>query len=381
VSISRLITDYGYFALFALVGAESLGVPLPGETALILAGAYAGSTHRMSPWAIFGVAAAAAIIGDNIGYWIGAKGGYRLARAHGRRIRLDERKLKIARYLFDRHGVKVVFFGRFVSILRTYAAFLAGTSKMRWRKFLPANAAGGIVWSAIYTTVSYFAGKALERDSGIIDVAIGILAAVVIVAALLLIRRNTGRLARRAEEAYPGPLELGSGGRDQEVLAGRHAQAVGPVREGASETTWRSVAEFASLVRYMLTPVEATTAGRPASNPAPASRSLQDRPARLEVHRHQPQPVGDAVAESGQAPASWVFLHTAPAGAAWIAERIAWLPVFAVTLAALWLVFRRAERAPRATPGPAVPAVSAAAAPPVAMSGPATLPRRRSRSI
>jgi len=208
VSISRLITDYGYFALFVLVGAESLGVPLPGETALILAGAYAGTTHRMSPWAIFGVAAAAAIIGDNIGYWIGDKGGYRLARAQGHRIRLDERKLKIARYLFDRHGVKVVFFGRFVSILRTYAAFLAGTSKMRWRKFLPANAAGGIVWSAIYTTVAYFAGRALERNSGIIDLAIGVVAAIAIVAALFAVRRQTGRLARRAEEAYPGPLEL-----------------------------------------------------------------------------------------------------------------------------------------------------------------------------
>lgn len=207
MSISRLITEYGYYALFILVGAESLGVPLPGETALILAGAYAGTTHRMSPWAVFGVAAAAAIIGDNIGYWIGDKGGYRLARAHGRRIRLDEHKLKIARYLFDRHGVKVVFFGRFVSILRTYAAFLAGTSKMQYRKFLPANAAGGIVWSAIYTTVAYFAGKALERYSRIIDLAIGILAAVAIVAGVLLIRRQTGRLARRAEEAYPGPLE------------------------------------------------------------------------------------------------------------------------------------------------------------------------------
>jgi membrane protein DedA with SNARE-associated domain len=208
VSISHLIDTYGYFALFVLVGVESLGVPLPGETALILAGTYAGTTHRLSPWVIFVVAAAAAIIGDNIGYWIGDKGGYRLARAHGRRIRLDERKLKIARYLFDRHGVNVVFFGRFVSILRTYAAFLAGTSKMRYRKFLPANAAGGIVWSAVYTTVAYFAGKALERNSGLIDLVIGVVAAAAIVAAVLVIRHNSARLARRAEAAYPGPLEL-----------------------------------------------------------------------------------------------------------------------------------------------------------------------------
>jgi membrane protein DedA with SNARE-associated domain len=207
VSINQLITSYGYWAVFLLVAAESLGVPLPGETAVITAGIYAGHTHRLSAWLIFAVAAAGAIIGDNIGYWIGDKGGYRLARRYGHRVRLDERKLKIARYLFDRHGTKVVFFGRFVSILRTYAAFLAGTSKMRWRKFLPANAAGGILWAGIYTLASYLAGHTLEQVSGIIDwVLIGVTVAAIAVA-VVLFRRETDRLAARAEEAYPGPLE------------------------------------------------------------------------------------------------------------------------------------------------------------------------------
>ncbi len=104
------------------------------------------------------MASAAAIAGDNVGFWIGDKGGYRLAKRHGKKVRLDERKLKVGRYVFDRHGTKVVFFGRFVSILRSYAAFLAGTSRMRWRRFLPANAAGGIVWAAIYTFAFYQAG-------------------------------------------------------------------------------------------------------------------------------------------------------------------------------------------------------------------------------
>ena len=139
--MSHLIASYGYWAVFALVGLESLGIPLPGETALIIAGAYAGSTHNLSAWAVFAVASAAAIIGDNAGFWIGRKGGYRLARAYGPRIRLDEGKLKIARYLFDTYGPKVVFFGRFTAVLRTYAAFLAGASRMSWRRFLPANAA------------------------------------------------------------------------------------------------------------------------------------------------------------------------------------------------------------------------------------------------
>jgi membrane protein DedA with SNARE-associated domain len=212
VNTGQLIASYGYWALFALVAAESLGVPLPGETALIIAGTYAGTTHHLSPWAVFAVAAAAAIAGDNIGYWIGDKGGYRLARRYGPKVRLDERKLKTARYLFDRHGVPVVFFGRFVSVLRTYAAFLAGTSKMRWRKFLPANAAGGIVWAAIYTLAAYLAGNALQQASGTVNLAVGGAAVAAVIAVWVLIRRQAGRLAERAEAAYPGPLDSLEGG-------------------------------------------------------------------------------------------------------------------------------------------------------------------------
>jgi membrane protein DedA with SNARE-associated domain len=207
VSISHLIETYGYLAVFVIVAAESLGIPLPGETALITAAIYAGHTHRLNPWLIFAVASAAAIIGDNIGFWIGDKGGYPLARRYGSKVRLDERKLKTARYLFDRHGPKVVFFGRFVSVLRTYAAFLAGTSKMRWRRFLPANAAGGIVWAGAYTLAAYLAGSALQRASGTIDLILGGAAILAIVAVIVLIRRQTGKLAAQAEAAYPGPLE------------------------------------------------------------------------------------------------------------------------------------------------------------------------------
>src|SRR5215469_8497193 len=219
MSIGTLVTSFGYLAVFALVGLESLGVPLPGETALIIACVYAANTHRLSPWLIFAVACTGAIAGDNIGYFLGDQGGYRLLKRvgeHGVRFwagrwrtwhPVDERKLKIARYLFDRYGAKVVFFGRFVSILRTYAAFLAGTSKMRWRKFLPANAAGGIVWAGIYTAVSYFAGHWLQQASGTIDWILGGAAVVAIIVVWVLVRRKAGQLADRAEEAYPGPLD------------------------------------------------------------------------------------------------------------------------------------------------------------------------------
>ena len=207
MSVSHLIQAYGYLAVLLLVGAESLGIPVPGETALIVAGAYAGHTHRLSPWLVFVIAVAAAIIGDNIGFWIGDRYGYRLIRTFGHRVWLDERKIKMARYVFDTHGPKVVFLGRFISILRTYAAFLAGSSRMRWSRFLPANAAGGIVWAGLFTLIAYLAGNALTRLSGRIDVVIGSAAILLVAVALIVMGRKTNRLALRAEAAYPGPLE------------------------------------------------------------------------------------------------------------------------------------------------------------------------------
>jgi len=207
MSISHLIGTYGYWAVFALVAAESVGIPMPGETALIIAAAYAGHTHHLSPWVIFVVALAGAIAGDNIGYWIGHKGGYRLARKYGPKVRLDERKLKIARLLFDTHGPKVVFFGRFILVLRTYAAFLAGTSRMRWHRFLLANATGAITWAGAYTLAAYLAGDTLRHLSGTIDLALGGASGLTIAALLLTLRQQAGRLALRAEAAYPGPLK------------------------------------------------------------------------------------------------------------------------------------------------------------------------------
>jgi membrane protein DedA with SNARE-associated domain len=205
--VSHLIVTYGYWAVFGLVGAECLGIPLPGETALIIASAYAGGTHRLSAWVIFAVAVSAAILGDNAGFWIGATGGYRLARAHGPRVGLDEGKLKIARYLFDRHGGQVVLFSRFIVILRTYAAFLAGASRMRWLRFLPANAAGGVLWAGTYTLAAYLAGDSLRRLSGTIDLILGGAGVLIIVVVGMAIRRGTERLSARAEAAYPGPID------------------------------------------------------------------------------------------------------------------------------------------------------------------------------
>lgn len=218
MTINHLITSYGYAAVFVLVAVESLGVPLPGETALIAAATYAGvhsgsgNQAHLQVWLIFLVGAAAAIIGDTIGYWIGDVGGFRLLRRYGHYVRLDEPKVKVARYLFARHGGKVVFFGRFVSVLRTYAAFLAGTTRMRYRRFLAFNATGGILWAAVYTFTAYYAGAELKRVSSTVTIVLVVAAVVVIVVGIVLVRRHFGALQEVAEKAFPGPLYEEHGG-------------------------------------------------------------------------------------------------------------------------------------------------------------------------
>jgi membrane protein DedA with SNARE-associated domain len=205
--VDSVLGRYGYAAVFSFVGIESLGIPLPGETMLIAAALYAGQSHRLSIVVVIVVAAAGAIIGDNIGFGLGHWGGYRLLMRYGRYIRLHEGRVKLARYLFQRHGGKVVFFGRFISVLRTYAAFLAGTARMHWLRFLMFNAAGGIVWATGYGTGAYFAGSQINKLSGPVDLAIAGAAVVVVVALILVLRRQEKELTARAEEAMPGPLE------------------------------------------------------------------------------------------------------------------------------------------------------------------------------
>lgn len=205
--LTHLLTTYGYLAVFLFIGIESLGVPFPGETMLITASVYAGATHNLSILGIILAAITGAIIGDNIGFGIGWFGGFRLLMRYGRYIRLNEARLKVGRYIFMRHGGKVVFFGRFVSILRAYAAFLAGTNRMHWRSFLVYNAAGGIVWATSWGTVAYLLGSQITRLSTPVDVGFGVLGGIVLVAGLLIIRRQEKRLEAAAEKALPGPLE------------------------------------------------------------------------------------------------------------------------------------------------------------------------------
>ena len=211
--MTSFIQQYGYLAVLLIIGLESLGIPLPGETTLITASLYAGATGNLN---IFGVVAAGcvgAIVGDNIGYLIGHWGGYRILVRFGKYVRLDQAKVKVARYLFKKRGGIVVFFGRFISILRAYAAFLAGVSRMPWRNFLFFNAAGGITWASLYGFSAFFLGNELTKLGHLLALAFGVVGLVGIVGGILFIRSHEKRLEALAEIEFPGILEGYPGGK------------------------------------------------------------------------------------------------------------------------------------------------------------------------
>ncbi len=241
--LTHLLNVYGYWAVLIFVAIESTGIPFPGETMLLAAAIYAGTTHHLSIPFVIAAAAAGAILGDNLGFWVGREGGYRLLRRYGHVIRLDERKLKLGQYLFQKHGGKVVFFGRFVAVLRAWAAFLAGTNRMPWPRFLAFNAAGGIVWATVYGLGGYVLGDNIHRLTGPVGIAFVVLAAAVIVAFVVYLRRNEKRLEEEAERALPGSLDAYQPGGAHDGHDGRGERQVHDDPVGVMDTNSARVKE------------------------------------------------------------------------------------------------------------------------------------------
>ena len=202
-TVSGLVASFGYPVLFLLVMVESLGIPLPGETALITAAAFAALGH-LSILAVVATAITGAVIGDNGGYWIGRKGGVVLVRRYGRVLRLNESHLARAQTFFERHGPKAVFIGRFIALLRTWAAVLAGAGRMPYGTFMLYNALGAVCWATIVGTLGYVFGRnlpQLERYMGQASLAGVLLVALVVALALgwRWFAANRARLVERTE--------------------------------------------------------------------------------------------------------------------------------------------------------------------------------------
>jgi membrane protein DedA with SNARE-associated domain len=195
----------GYPAVVVFVMIESSGIPFPGETMLLLASFYAAVNGSLQIPLVIACAAFGAILGDNIGYYAGKTGGKALVERYGRYVFIKPEHLERAEKFFAKHGDKTVFFGRFVAVLRAWAAFLAGVNHMHWRTFFLYNAAGGIVWATLFGCLGYFAGRTLgsftlveHLASQITWIIAGI---ILVVVAVILFVYFTRRRKKPSEEA------------------------------------------------------------------------------------------------------------------------------------------------------------------------------------
>jgi membrane protein DedA with SNARE-associated domain len=164
-SLTTFIQDHSQWALllmFVLLTLESFGLPLPGETALIACSVLASQGSLSIGWVIV-VGVTAAVVGDNLGYWVAREGGRPLLERHKWTRSYAERYLPAGERFFARHGGKAVFFGRFVAVLRVTAAWIAGLTHMHWWRFFGWNLAGGVVWATSVAVIAYALGDAAAQ--------------------------------------------------------------------------------------------------------------------------------------------------------------------------------------------------------------------------
>jgi membrane protein DedA with SNARE-associated domain len=206
VDPATLIMKYGSLAVAGVICLESIGLPLPGEAILIAAAIYAGKTGELSIFQVIAAASAGAIVGDNIGYWIGREIGFRILGRYGGIVGLTEPRIKVGQYLFQRHGGKIVFFGRFVALLRVLAALLAGVNRMSWPRFFICNAAGAIVWATVFGLGAYTLGQDIEHLTKPAALALAGAGLVAVIAWAVFLHSHREELEAQAERALPGPL-------------------------------------------------------------------------------------------------------------------------------------------------------------------------------
>jgi membrane-associated protein len=195
-SVLSVARDVGYPVLFVLIAIETMGIPLPGETALFTAGILA-SRGDLSIEVVIGVAAAAAILGDNVGFLIGRRVGRRLLLREGRFASQRRRLIELGEPFFARHGPKAVFLGRWITGLRITSAWMAGVNRMAWPTFLFWNALGGLCWATSVALLAYFLGRGAERVVNLAGVGGAVAVVVGGVAVLFAVRWRERRIGRR----------------------------------------------------------------------------------------------------------------------------------------------------------------------------------------
>ncbi len=207
--VENLVETYGLIVVGGVILLESLGLPVPGETVLIIASIYAGTSHpHLDIVQVVLTATGAGLVGQMIGYVIGHEFGYWLLLRYGPYVRITESRIKLGEYLFLRHGGKIIFVSRFVPVLRSIAGILAGANRMPRRQFLLANAVGALAWASFFGFASYMLGRQVERLAGPMVIVVGGVVLILIIVGIIFVGRHEAQLAAEAERALPGPLKL-----------------------------------------------------------------------------------------------------------------------------------------------------------------------------
>lgn len=208
MNFTQLVATFGYWAVLVCVAIQCAGIPFPGGAVLVAAAMYGGATDQLEIAPIIIAAAAGSILGGMLAFWLGSRQGYRVLARYGRFLRLDEPKLKLSQYLFLKHGGMIVALGRFVSVFRTWVALLAGINKMGWARFLLFSVLGGMIWATTIGLGAYYVGDSLQQLTRPQGIALLVLVLCLILSCLFFALRYMGRLTEKAEQAFPGPLEL-----------------------------------------------------------------------------------------------------------------------------------------------------------------------------
>jgi membrane protein DedA with SNARE-associated domain len=204
--MTELIHHYGGWVVFWLVFLEAVGLPLPGETILITAAIYAGTTQNLGIGLVLIAGMFGGALGSFCGFFIGRRYGYPLLLRYGGYIGLTETRLKIGQYLFQRYGIGLVLTARFVAFFRSLLALIAGANRMPFANFAIASTVGAIAWVLLYGLAAYYLGKEIERFAKPVALAAAVLGAIAIIFMLASWRRKEQELAAAAEQAIPGPL-------------------------------------------------------------------------------------------------------------------------------------------------------------------------------
>src|SRR3954469_13214690 len=202
--VAPVLDRWGYLAVAGFIGVESFGVPAPGQTIMVAAAIYAGA-GRLNIYAVAAIAFVAAVLGDNIGYWIGVRGGRRFVHRFGKYFMLTPERLERAERFFARRGSRIVVVARFIDGLRQLNGVIAGITAMPWRTFLLYNAIGAALWVGWWTTVSYFLGthlvEIIEHVHKYKWYALGLIALAIAGYAALHVRHIRRRRTRAAQAA------------------------------------------------------------------------------------------------------------------------------------------------------------------------------------